>query len=100
MIKKIPQRTCVACRTARPKRHLVRVVRLKEGGVAVDRTGKQAGRGAYLCPARDCWQLAAKRKSLDSALEISVSAEDWSTLHQYAEGLPEHNYEPSGTSRP
>ncbi len=92
MIKKIPQRTCVACRTARPKRHLVRIVRLKEGGVAVDRTGRQAGRGAYLCPAQDCWVLAAKRKSLDGALELSVSAQDWIMLNEYAEGLPEHSY--------
>jgi predicted RNA-binding protein YlxR (DUF448 family) len=92
MIKKIPQRTCVACRTTRPKRHLVRVVRLKEGGVAVDRTGKQAGRGAYLCPAQDCWQLAAKRKSLDNALEMNVSADEWRALNEYAEGLPAHSF--------
>jgi predicted RNA-binding protein YlxR (DUF448 family) len=92
MIKKIPQRTCVACRTTRPKRHLVRVVRLKEGGVAVDRTGKQAGRGAYLCPAQECWQLAAKRKSLEQALEVTVTADDWVTLNSYAEGLPVSNF--------
>ena len=88
MIKKIPQRTCVACRTARPKRHLVRIVRLTTGGVAVDRTGKQNGRGAYLCPAQECWQLAAKRKSLDGALETTVTADDWVMLNLYAEGLP------------
>ena len=89
MVKKIPQRTCVACRTTRPKRHLVRVVRLAEGGVMVDRTGKHNGRGAYLCPAQECWQLAAKRKSLDGALATAVTENDWVMLNDYAEGLPE-----------
>ena len=51
----LPERTCVACRVSRPKRHLVRLVRTAEGTVEVDKTGKRAGRGAYLCPAQVCW---------------------------------------------
>ena len=45
----IPQRTCVACRQARPKRELIRLVRTADSGVEIDRQGKTAGRGAYLC---------------------------------------------------
>ena len=37
--KHLPQRTCVACRTVRPKRDLVRVVRTPDGAVIVDETG-------------------------------------------------------------
>jgi predicted RNA-binding protein YlxR (DUF448 family) len=87
--KHIPERTCVACRTERPKRHLVRLVRLPEGGVAVDKTGRKAGRGAYLCPAQECWRLAKARKSLDQALAITVSADTWALLEEYAQRLPE-----------
>ena len=87
--KHVPERTCVACRTPRPKRHLVRVVRTVEGGVEVDKTGRKAGRGAYLCPAQECWRLAKARKSLDQALAITVGAETWVTLEEYAERLPE-----------
>ncbi|HUW09157.1 MAG TPA: YlxR family protein, partial [Anaerolineae bacterium] len=47
--KRIPQRTCVACRQVQGKRALVRIVRLAGGDVQVDPTGKLAGRGAYLC---------------------------------------------------
>ena len=45
--KHVPQRTCVACREVNEKRSLIRIVRGPEG-VAVDKTGKMPGRGAYL----------------------------------------------------
>ncbi len=54
--KHVPQRTCVVCRSERGKRELVRIVRTPDGAVRVDPTGKVAGRGAYLCKARPCWQ--------------------------------------------
>ena len=57
---------------ARPKRHLVRLVRTPEDGGGRSRTGRQPGRGAYLCPAQECWRLAKQRKSLDQALEITT----------------------------
>ncbi len=87
--KHVPERTCVACRTARPKRHLVRLVRTAEGSVEVDKTGRRAGRGAYLCPAQVCWRLAKSRKSLDHALGVTVGATIWQALEEYAERLPE-----------
>src|SRR5215470_10994491 len=87
--KHVPERTCVACRTARPKRHLVRVVRTAEGGVEVDKTGRRPGRGAYLCPAQECWRLARAHKSLDRALQVTITAETWKSLEEYAERLPE-----------
>jgi predicted RNA-binding protein YlxR (DUF448 family) len=87
--KHVPARTCVACRTERPKRHLVRLVRTADGGVEVDKTGRKAGRGAYLCPAQECWRLAKTRKSLDQALATTLSAETWTALEDYAQRLPE-----------
>ena len=93
MPKHIPQRSCVACRTVRPKRHLVRLVRTADGQVEVDTTWRKPGRGAYLCPAQDCWRLASRRKSLDHALQVTLTPEVWQTLDAYAEGLPVHTYE-------
>ena len=46
--KKIPMRMCVGCREMKPKKELIRVVHQPDGGVILDRTGKAAGRGAYL----------------------------------------------------
>lgn len=78
----------MACRTTRPKRHLVRLVRLADGTVEVDTTWRKPGRGAYLCPAQECWQLAAKRKSLDHEFKVPLTPETWQTLNAYAQGLP------------
>ncbi|MBV9281324.1 MAG: YlxR family protein [Chloroflexi bacterium] len=90
MPKHIPQRTCVACRETKPKRELVRVVRVSDDRVEVDRTGKQNGRGAYFCPAQECWELGQKRKALNHALSMVVSPENWADLLEYArERLPE-----------
>lgn len=86
--RKVPQRTCVACRTVRPKRDLVRVVHLLDGSVVVDETGKKSGRGAYLCRQQPCWELALKRGALDRALKHQVPTEAREALGTYAAGLP------------
>ena len=85
--RKIPQRTCVACRTVRPKRELVRIVRDLEGNVAVDETGKRNGRGAYLCPCRACWEKALSGGLLNRALRANLTEEDKQHLTDYATSL-------------
>jgi len=87
--KHIPERTCIACRTPRPKRQLVRIVRTSEGLVQIDESGKQNGRGAYLCRCQTCWEQALKRGALNRALRITVSAAELATLRSYATILPE-----------
>ena len=71
--KKIPMRTCVACRTARPKRELIRIVHNKEGETFVDTTGKMNGRGAYICASVECLEKADKTKALNRALDIEFT---------------------------
>ena len=80
--KHIPQRSCVACRTARDKNDLVRLVRRPEGEIVIDPSGKLSGRGAYLCPRPDCLRAAQKRKSLDRALKAPIPAEAWARLEE------------------
>jgi hypothetical protein len=58
--------------------------------VEVDRTGKKNGRGAYFCPAQECWELGQKKKALNHAFKITVTPENWDELLRYArETLPE-----------
>ena len=47
-MRRYPERTCVGCGTRRQKRELMRLV-LDQGELAIDESGKQAGRGTYLC---------------------------------------------------
>ena len=70
--RRIPTRTCVACRTSRPKRELVRIVRTPDGTVVVDDTGRLAGRGAYVCRTAACLTIANTRGALSRALETTV----------------------------
>lgn len=51
---RVPLRTCAACRQVRPKRGLTRVVRNADGSVALDLSGKAAGRGTYVCDDPAC----------------------------------------------
>ena len=73
--RKVPMRTCVGCRTTRPKKELIRVVRDPQGELHVDPTGKKSGRGAYICPDIACLEAAAKGKRLERALERPVPEE-------------------------
>ncbi|MGD0205017.1 MAG: YlxR family protein [Dehalococcoidia bacterium] len=83
----IPQRTCVACRHTTAKRELVRIVRTPQGTVEVDPTGKKSGRGAYLCKAQQCWQLALKKERLDHALKAKLTSQEKEALLEYARSL-------------
>lgn len=78
--KHVPLRSCIACREKHPKRELIRVVRNPEGTLEIDPKGKRAGRGAYLCRNRQCWEEALQPGRLSQALKCRVSAEDAATL--------------------
>ena len=85
----VPLRTCVACRTTEGKRELIRVVRSPAEGVRVDLSGKHAGRGAYLCRNRACWEQALRTQRLNQALKTALTAEEIATLRAFAADLPE-----------
>ena len=74
--KHIPQRTCVICRQKTDKRQLTRVVRTADKGVIVDPTGKQNGRGAYVCNKISCWNKLQTTSILDKALLTEITAEE------------------------
>ena len=61
--RKIPMRMCVGCREMKPKRELLRVVRSPEGEVSFDLTGRNPGRGAYVCPNADCLRTGLRRSA-------------------------------------
>ncbi|MCY4112615.1 MAG: YlxR family protein [Chloroflexi bacterium] len=67
-----PQRTCIACRTKRFKRELVRIVRTPAGAVELDSGGRAPGRGAYICRDEACWPSAIKRGALAAQLRVTI----------------------------
>ncbi|PJF44291.1 MAG: DUF448 domain-containing protein [Phototrophicales bacterium] len=78
--RKSPQRTCVICRKVQDKRDLIRIVRTSDARVQIDITGKQNGRGAYICRQRDTCQGQLTRESINHALRTSISDDDWKDL--------------------
>lgn len=70
--KKIPMRKCLGCGEMKPKKELIRAVKSPEGEISLDLTGKKSGRGAYICPCKECFTKARKGKRLERALETSI----------------------------
>jgi predicted RNA-binding protein YlxR (DUF448 family) len=74
MEKKIPMRTCIACRTEKPKKELIRVVKYGEE-ISLDLTGKANGRGAYVCNDKECIAKLKKQKLLNRTFSCQISDE-------------------------
>ena len=85
MQKKIPQRQCMGCRERKAKREMIRVVRMTDGNVSLDFSGKLNGRGAYICPKSECLKKARKAKSLDRSLEVTIPEEVYDRLEKEME---------------
>ncbi|MFP5341891.1 MAG: RNase P modulator RnpM [Candidatus Limnocylindria bacterium] len=73
-VRHVPTRTCVACRTPRSKRELVRIVRTPAGDLVADETGRVPGRGAYVCRSAACLTIANTKGALTRALHTPVPA--------------------------
>ena len=85
MQKKIPQRQCMGCRERKAKRELIRVVRMTDGNVSLDFSGKLNGRGAYICPQPACLAKARKARSLERSLEVPIPEEVYDRLEKEME---------------
>ncbi|MGH2749569.1 MAG: YlxR family protein [Actinomycetota bacterium] len=65
-----PVRTCVGCRTRRPKDALLRVAVAPNGDVAIEaRRARGTGRGAYICKNPSCAERAVASGALSRALK-------------------------------
>jgi predicted RNA-binding protein YlxR (DUF448 family) len=83
----VPMRSCAGCRQQRPKREMIRVVRATDGSVGVDPTGKQNGRGTYLCPDGSCWDRALRSGSLGRALKVPIGPPVRQELERFIQEL-------------
>lgn len=83
----LPQRTCLACRQVKPKRELVRIVKMLDDKIVVDEKGKIPGRGAYFCRVRKCWEEGLKTNRLEYALRTKLGQTDRQRLEEYKEQL-------------
>ena len=80
--RKMPQRKCVGCQEMKNKKELIRVIRTAEGEFLLDATGKKNGRGAYLCPSRECFQKAVKSRGLERSFKQAIPKEVYDALEK------------------
>ncbi len=80
MAKKIPMRMCIGCGEMKPKKELIRVVKTAEGEIGLDFTGKKSGRGAYICPSRECLAAAQKSRRLEKSFSCRVAPEIYEVM--------------------
>jgi predicted RNA-binding protein YlxR (DUF448 family) len=69
---------------------MMRVVRTPDNTVEIDPSGKRAGRGAYICQQRSCWETALKRRSLEHALKTTLDKHTKAVLADYVRTLPDN----------
>ena len=83
--RKIPMRKDIVTGEMLPKKELVRVVKNKENEVAIDPTGKQNGRGAYIHLDVDVAKKAKEEKTFDKAFGIKISDDFYDELIAYVD---------------
>lgn len=90
--KKIPMRQCVGCHEMKAKREMIRVIKTApteegETEIILDATGRKNGRGAYICPNRECLAMAIKNKGLERSFKMSIPKDVYETLTKEMEQL-------------
>lgn len=78
--KKVPMRMCCGCGESFPKRELIRIVKSPEGEISLDKTGKKAGRGAYICPKVECLVKAQKNRRIDRVFSSAIPSEIYEVM--------------------
>lgn len=79
-MKKIVERTCMGCNQKKDKKELIRVVKNKENEISIDKEGKKAGRGAYICDNIECLEKVIKTKRLERIFDMKISEEIYNNL--------------------
>ncbi len=79
------QRMCAVCREVKGKDAFIRIVKQKDN-VLLDLTGKQAGRGAYICIEGGCIEKARKVRAIERSLSCKVEPEVYDALEAMHSG--------------
>ena len=69
------------------KKEMIRVIRTSEQEFVLDATGKKNGRGAYICPNRECLSQAIKSKGLERSFKQAIPKEVYVSLEKEMEHL-------------
>lgn len=83
--RKIPMRKDLLTNEMFPKKQMVRIVRNKEGEVAIDPTGKMPGRGSYVGLDPEAVKKAKDKGTIQKTFQTEVSSKFYDELFEYVE---------------
>lgn len=79
-MKKIVQRTCMACNLKKDRKELIRIVLNKQNEINIDKTFKADGRGAYICKNIECLEKLIKTKKLEKVFKMKLEDEIYNKI--------------------
>ena len=68
-------RKCVVCGEVKEKEKLLRITRYATGEILFDLTGKEPGRGAYVCREANCTGKLRKARGLEKSFRQRIPEE-------------------------
>lgn len=75
-----PKRSCIGCGIKKEKEAFIRIVKNKSGIIFIDKAGKAAGRGAYICNCIKCLEKAKKNRKLEKTLKTKIEENIYDNL--------------------
>ena len=78
-----PMRRCIGCMESKPKQDLVRIAWYEEV-LTLDLTGRQNGRGVYLCRDPECIAKAKKKNAVRRSFRTNIPDEEIDRVLQEA----------------
>lgn len=78
--KKAFTRTCISCNSKKNKYDLLRIAYTKNKEINIDISGKEEGRGIYLCYNLDCLNKAIKTKKIEKKLKTTIMNEFYENI--------------------
>ena len=76
----------MGCNSKKDKNELIRIVKNNKNEIIVDKTGKQEGRGAYICNNQECLEKLKKSKRLERLFEVKLSENIYESLKNIITG--------------
>jgi predicted RNA-binding protein YlxR (DUF448 family) len=71
-----PIRRCIGCNQSKPQDNMLRIVCNNKGIFELDSSRTIAGRGAYICIDRHCWEAGIEKSRFERAFKINNVAPD------------------------
>ena len=69
------------------KKEMIRVIKTAEDEFLLDATGRKNGRGAYVCPSRECLETAVRNKGRERSFKQAIPKEVYEALEKEMEAL-------------